>query len=73
MSQRTDLIPCPGCGHTTHYQWVTHGTHGAFCPECKGKRKGLPAAAHELAGLIFIIAPPTPRWFEQSRLLEVPS
>lgn len=55
-----EFIRCPGCGHITHYQWVTHGTGLAYCPECKGKRRGLPAANPILEGLIYrLLAPRT--------------
>jgi hypothetical protein len=71
MNLRIELIPCPGCGRTTHYQWVTHpsGEGRPYCPECKGKRKGLPAAAPYLVGLIYRIAPA--ELFVQQNLSEV--
>lgn len=55
-----EFIRCPGCGHLTHYQWVTHpsGEGRAYCPECKGNRRGLPAAAPELEGLIYRLVAP---------------
>lgn len=71
MNVRLGLISCPGCGHVTYFVWVTHPTGGRrpYCPECKGTRKGLPAANPILAGLIYRIAPAD--LFVQRSLIEV--
>jgi hypothetical protein len=55
-----EFIRCPGCGHMTHYQWVTHpsGTGKPYCPECKGTRRGFPAANPILEGLIYRLMAP---------------
>lgn len=69
MNLGIELVLCPGCRYLTHYQWITHGTGGVYCPECKGKRIGLPASALELVGLIHRIAPPS--MFVQLELFDV--